>query len=58
MDIHPVGPAELCVQRLTGTMAATGVRRLLLMVEGAGDRDKTLASLAWLGTDVLPQLRR
>jgi len=58
MDIHPVGPAELCVQRLTGTMAATGVRRLLLMVEGAGDRDKTLASLVWLGTDVLPQLRR
>jgi alkanesulfonate monooxygenase SsuD/methylene tetrahydromethanopterin reductase-like flavin-dependent oxidoreductase (luciferase family) len=58
LDIHPVGPPQLCVQRLTDAMAATGARRLLLMVEGAGDPAKTLANIARLGADVLPQLRR
>jgi alkanesulfonate monooxygenase SsuD/methylene tetrahydromethanopterin reductase-like flavin-dependent oxidoreductase (luciferase family) len=58
LDIHPVGPPELCVQRLADTVAATGTRRLLLMVEGAGDRDATLANIARLGTDVLPSLAR
>jgi hypothetical protein len=32
LDIHPVGPPQLCVQRLTDTIAATGVHRLLLML--------------------------
>jgi alkanesulfonate monooxygenase SsuD/methylene tetrahydromethanopterin reductase-like flavin-dependent oxidoreductase (luciferase family) len=58
LGIHPVGPPQLCVQRLADTMAVTGVRRLLLMVEGTGDPDKTLANIARLGTDVLPRLRR
>jgi alkanesulfonate monooxygenase SsuD/methylene tetrahydromethanopterin reductase-like flavin-dependent oxidoreductase (luciferase family) len=57
LDIHPVGPPALCVQRLADTIAATGVRRLLLMVEGAGHRGLTLANIARLGADVLPQLR-
>jgi hypothetical protein len=57
LDIHAVGPPQLCVQRLADTMAATGVRRLLLMVEGAGDPEKTLANIARLGADVLPHLR-
>jgi alkanesulfonate monooxygenase SsuD/methylene tetrahydromethanopterin reductase-like flavin-dependent oxidoreductase (luciferase family) len=57
LDIHPVGPPDLCVQRLADTVAATGVQRLLLMVEGAGDRDKTLANIARLGADILPHLR-
>jgi alkanesulfonate monooxygenase SsuD/methylene tetrahydromethanopterin reductase-like flavin-dependent oxidoreductase (luciferase family) len=57
LDIHPVGPPSLCVRRLAEAVETTGVRRLLLMVEGAGDRDTTLANIARLGTDVLPQLR-
>ena len=39
-------------------MAVTGVRRLLLMVEGAGDPARTLANITRLGTEVLPHLRR
>jgi alkanesulfonate monooxygenase SsuD/methylene tetrahydromethanopterin reductase-like flavin-dependent oxidoreductase (luciferase family) len=57
LGIHPVGPAELCVRRLAATIAATGVRRLLLMVEGAGDPARTSANIARLGTEVLPYLR-
>jgi luciferase family oxidoreductase group 1 len=58
LDIHPVGPPALCAQRLADTVATTGARRLLLMVEGAGDPTRTLANVARLGTDVLPRLRR
>jgi alkanesulfonate monooxygenase SsuD/methylene tetrahydromethanopterin reductase-like flavin-dependent oxidoreductase (luciferase family) len=57
MDIHPVGPPQLCVQRLTDTVATTGVRRLLLMVEGAGEAERTLANICRLGVEVLPHLR-
>jgi alkanesulfonate monooxygenase SsuD/methylene tetrahydromethanopterin reductase-like flavin-dependent oxidoreductase (luciferase family) len=57
LGIHPVGPPQLCVRRLADTMAATGARRLLLMVEGAGDPDRTLANIARLGSEVLPHLR-
>jgi alkanesulfonate monooxygenase SsuD/methylene tetrahydromethanopterin reductase-like flavin-dependent oxidoreductase (luciferase family) len=56
MNIHPVGPPALCVQRLTEA-ATTGARRLLLMVEGAGDPASTLANIARLGAEVLPALR-
>ena len=48
LDIHPVGPPDLCVQRLTRTIATTGTRRLLLMVEGVGDAHRTLANIARL----------
>jgi alkanesulfonate monooxygenase SsuD/methylene tetrahydromethanopterin reductase-like flavin-dependent oxidoreductase (luciferase family) len=57
LDIHPVGPPRLCVQRLTDTMTTTGVRRLLLMVEGAGDHANTVANIARLGAEVLPHVR-
>jgi alkanesulfonate monooxygenase SsuD/methylene tetrahydromethanopterin reductase-like flavin-dependent oxidoreductase (luciferase family) len=56
LDIHPVGPPDLCVRRLADTVATTGVRRLLLMVEGAGDPERTLANIARLGAEVIPQL--
>ncbi len=36
LAIHPVGPPERCVRRLGATVAATGVRHLLLMVEAGG----------------------
>jgi hypothetical protein len=57
LDIHPVGPPDLCVRRLAETVAVTGARRLLLMVEGAGRPDRTLTNIARLGAEVLPRLR-
>ena len=57
LDIHPVGPPQLCIRRLTEAIATTGVRRLLLMVEGTGDPAATLDNITRLGTHVIPQLR-
>ncbi|WP_432842057.1 LLM class flavin-dependent oxidoreductase [Dactylosporangium sp. CA-092794] len=54
---HPVGPPQRCARRLRATLAATGVRRLLLMVEGGGDPRRTLANINRLGREVLPALR-
>ncbi|WP_203923627.1 hypothetical protein [Rugosimonospora africana] len=45
------------MQRLADAIATAGVRRLLLMVAGAGDATRTLANIARLGTEVLPPLR-
>jgi alkanesulfonate monooxygenase SsuD/methylene tetrahydromethanopterin reductase-like flavin-dependent oxidoreductase (luciferase family) len=56
LDIHPVGTPEQCVDRLRATVAATGVRRLLLAVEGTGRRERTLETIARLGAEVLPAL--
>jgi alkanesulfonate monooxygenase SsuD/methylene tetrahydromethanopterin reductase-like flavin-dependent oxidoreductase (luciferase family) len=58
LAIHPVGPPDRCVERLAATLDATGVRRLLLMVEGTGDPDLTADVIHRLGRDVLPALRR
>ncbi|GIE98648.1 LLM class flavin-dependent oxidoreductase [Paractinoplanes rishiriensis] len=57
LNLHPVGTVELCVDRLAETVAVTGVRHLLLMVEGAGDAERTLANIARLGAEVLPLLK-
>jgi hypothetical protein len=57
LDIHPVGSPDLCARRLADTVATTGARRLLLMVEGAGIPARTLTNLARLGAEVLPILR-
>jgi len=57
LDIHPVGPPGLCVERLAAAVAATGIRRLLLMVEGTGCADRTRDTIARLGAEVLPALR-
>ncbi len=56
--IHPVGSAERCVEKITTTAARTGLRHLILMVEGAGDRARTLENIARLGAEVLPAVRR
>ncbi|GAA2373506.1 LLM class flavin-dependent oxidoreductase [Dactylosporangium salmoneum] len=58
LAIHPVGPPARCVRRLAATVSTTGVRRLLLMVEGAGERRRTLANIERLGREVLAPLRR
>ncbi|MEU6428396.1 LLM class flavin-dependent oxidoreductase [Microbispora sp. NPDC046973] len=56
--IHPVGSAEHCVEKITTTAARTGLRHLILMVEGAGDRARTLENIARLGAEVLPAVRQ
>jgi alkanesulfonate monooxygenase SsuD/methylene tetrahydromethanopterin reductase-like flavin-dependent oxidoreductase (luciferase family) len=58
LTIHPVGPPEHCLGRLQETLTATGVQRLLLMVEGAGRPELTVATIARLGAEVLPKLGR
>jgi alkanesulfonate monooxygenase SsuD/methylene tetrahydromethanopterin reductase-like flavin-dependent oxidoreductase (luciferase family) len=57
LSIHPVGPPARCVDRLTATLDTTGVRRLLLMVEGGGDPDVTAGNIHRIGTEVVPALR-
>ncbi|AIA05980.1 LLM class flavin-dependent oxidoreductase [Streptomyces noursei] len=54
--LHPVGPPELCADRLAATSERTGIRRFALMVEGSGDLAATEENVRRLGTEVLPQL--
>nr|WP_062337511.1 LLM class flavin-dependent oxidoreductase [Herbidospora sakaeratensis] len=55
--IHPVGSPEHCVRVLRETIRTTGLDRVILLVEGAGDHRRTLENVARLGRDVLPPLR-
>ncbi len=57
IDHHAVGSAERCLQQLTDAVAITGVRRLQLVVEAAGDADRTLDNINRLGEQVIPRLR-
>ncbi|MEV0970792.1 LLM class flavin-dependent oxidoreductase [Microtetraspora glauca] len=55
--IHPVGSPEHCVDVIQATVAATGLRHLILMVEGTASPDRTRENIARLGAEVLPRLR-
>jgi alkanesulfonate monooxygenase SsuD/methylene tetrahydromethanopterin reductase-like flavin-dependent oxidoreductase (luciferase family) len=55
-DLHPVGTARTCADRLAATAERTGIRRFALLVEGSGDREATLENVRRLGGEVLPQL--
>ncbi|MEE6263143.1 LLM class flavin-dependent oxidoreductase [Plantactinospora sonchi] len=56
LAIHPIGPPERCVHRLTETLAVTGVRHLMLVVEAVGHPDRTREVIGRLGAEVLPRL--
>jgi len=56
--IHPVGTAQQCARSMTATIERTGIRHLLCLVEGGGDRARTLENIARLGGEVLPEVRR
>jgi alkanesulfonate monooxygenase SsuD/methylene tetrahydromethanopterin reductase-like flavin-dependent oxidoreductase (luciferase family) len=56
-ELHPVGPPQLCADRLTATMERTGIRRFALLVEGSGSMDGTELNVRRLGAEVLPLLR-
>jgi len=56
-DLHPVGTPEACVARLRASAERTGIRHVIMLVEGAGSRAATLANIARLGTEALRRLR-
>lgn len=55
--IHPVGSPAHCADRLLRTAERTGIRHLILFVEGTGDHAKTLENVTRLGQEVLPLVR-
>ena len=55
--LHPVGTPEYCRDTLAATAQRTGIGHFILLVEGAGDRTRTLENIARLGAEVVPQLR-
>jgi alkanesulfonate monooxygenase SsuD/methylene tetrahydromethanopterin reductase-like flavin-dependent oxidoreductase (luciferase family) len=56
-SLHPVGSPDECAERLLASARRTGIEHVIMMVEGAGSREQTLANITRLGTQVLPQLR-
>ncbi|HTF12386.1 MAG TPA: LLM class flavin-dependent oxidoreductase [Asanoa sp.] len=50
ISIGAVGTPETCRQRLAASVAATGARHVLLMVEAAGDPDRVLRNIADLAS--------
>jgi alkanesulfonate monooxygenase SsuD/methylene tetrahydromethanopterin reductase-like flavin-dependent oxidoreductase (luciferase family) len=54
---HPVGSPDHCVEKINRTAEVTGLRHLILMVEGAGDHARTLENIRRLGAEVLPRIR-
>ncbi|PYC81574.1 LLM class flavin-dependent oxidoreductase [Streptomyces tateyamensis] len=55
-DLHAVGTARQCADRLLATAERTGIRRFALLAEGSGDQEATLHNIERLGAEVLPQL--
>lgn len=55
--LHPVGAPADCVSRIRESAARTGVRHVIMMVEGTGDAATTRENIARLGAEVLPSLR-
>jgi alkanesulfonate monooxygenase SsuD/methylene tetrahydromethanopterin reductase-like flavin-dependent oxidoreductase (luciferase family) len=55
-DIHPVGSPAECVERLRAGARRTGIEHVVMLVEGTGDRGRTLENIARIGAEVLPQL--
>ncbi|MGC5010040.1 LLM class flavin-dependent oxidoreductase [Streptosporangium sp. DT93] len=56
-ETHPVGSPGRCVEMIERTAAATGLRHLILLVEGAGDRARVIENIERLGAEVLPRVR-
>ncbi|MEO3808145.1 LLM class flavin-dependent oxidoreductase [Sphaerisporangium sp. B11E5] len=55
--LHPVGSPARCAAVLRTTIETTGVRHVILAVEGSGDPAATLENVARLGAEVLPAVR-
>lgn len=57
LGISPVGTAQQCIDRLRTAAERTGIRRVLLMVEGTGDPARTRETIRRLGAEVAPDVR-
>ena len=55
--LHPVGTVEHCRDTLAETARQTGIEHFILLVEGTGERTRTLHNIARLGAEVIPLLR-
>ncbi|MCW2878197.1 MAG: monooxygenase [Sphaerisporangium sp.] len=55
--LHPVGSPAHCARTMLATIERTGIRHLILLVEGAGDPALTRRNIARLGAEVLPLVR-
>jgi alkanesulfonate monooxygenase SsuD/methylene tetrahydromethanopterin reductase-like flavin-dependent oxidoreductase (luciferase family) len=55
--LHPVGTVEHCRDTLAETAQKTTIDHFILLVEGTGDRTRTLENITRLGTEVIPLLR-
>lgn len=55
---QPIGPPEMCVERLTALIREGGAGQVLLHVESAGERDAVLANVERLAGEVLPAVRK
>lgn len=55
-ELHPVGPPQLCADRLAATSERTGIRRFALLSEGSGSTGETEHNIRRLGAEVLPLL--
>ncbi|MET7638495.1 LLM class flavin-dependent oxidoreductase [Streptomyces sp. NPDC005438] len=53
-QLHPVGSARLCADRLAATRERTGIERYALLVEGSGDPETTEDNISRLAGEVLP----
>ncbi|PRX49348.1 alkanesulfonate monooxygenase SsuD/methylene tetrahydromethanopterin reductase-like flavin-dependent oxidoreductase (luciferase family) [Prauserella shujinwangii] len=56
-SLHPVGSPADCAGRLRESIDRTGIEHVVMLVEGGGTRERTLANIDRLGTEVLPLLR-
>lgn len=56
LRMHPVGTPEDCSERLRASAERTGIRRVILMVEGTGDRARSLETIRRLGAEVAHKL--
>ncbi|RBM20414.1 LLM class flavin-dependent oxidoreductase [Streptomyces sp. PT12] len=55
-ELHPVGDARLCADRLAATSERTGITRFALLAEGSGDIALTELNVRRLAGEVLPLL--
>ncbi|MGK5533391.1 LLM class flavin-dependent oxidoreductase [Streptomyces sp. URMC 129] len=55
-ELHPVGPPQLCADRLAATAERTGITRFALLVEGSGGTATTETNVRRLADEVLPLL--
>ncbi|MGH3632459.1 MAG: LLM class flavin-dependent oxidoreductase [Sciscionella sp.] len=55
--LHPVGTPEHCRTMLAATSRHTGIDHVILLVEGTGERTRTLENITRLGAEVLPHLQ-